>query len=63
MGIFGLKPSPQRTTYKGIIVPVKDGTCPQSMILATAGPLCHSVEDIITFCKALWTPRQFELDN
>lgn len=50
-GIFGLKPTPGRITYKGVASPAIRGADGQTIIRSTAGPLARCVDDLILVMK------------
>ncbi len=61
-GIFGFKPTANRVSYKGCILPLPDGTAPQTKITASAGPLAASVSGLKLATEALLTDAMFEKD-
>lgn len=61
-GLVGFKPTAYRTSYHGMIVPTKDGICPQTKILPSAGPMAHSVDDCITMMKTFFRLEASVLD-
>ena len=56
-GIVGLKPTPQRLTFKGCMRPRKDDRHGSSLVIPpTIGPMARSVEDCALFMKAVCSP-------
>ena len=53
-GVIGFKPTSQRGSYAGMVVPTKSYLMPQSPIMSTAGPICQTVEDVKVYLSAMW---------
>lgn len=58
-GIIGFKPTPQRVSQKGIVMPVPKKDLPLIAIETAWGPLCHSVDDAKAFMKTVLCDEVF----
>lgn len=52
-GIVGFKPTPQRITKRGLVIPRKDDLSGQIVIESTCGPMARSVRDCVEVMAAL----------
>jgi len=57
-GIVGFKPTSSRSCFLGH-VGLKNVNSP---IMAAAGPLCKTVDDVVNYCEMFFSDRMFELD-
>lgn len=61
-GIYGFKPTANRVSYKGCILPLPDGSAPQTKITASAGPMSNSVQGLKLATEAILTEAMFSKD-
>mmetsp|Transcript_41988 Transcript_41988/g.90173 ORF Transcript_41988/g.90173 Transcript_41988/m.90173 type:complete len:649 (-) Transcript_41988:162-2108(-) len=61
-GLYGLKPTAERMSKKGISMPRKLERNGQTTIKSTAGPLGHCVEDLVSVMRAWWRASMWEAD-
>ncbi|CDW81226.1 amidase family protein [Stylonychia lemnae] len=61
-GVYGFKPTANRVSYKGCIIPLEDGTGPQGPILPVAGPLGYTSNDLLIATKSLMNQTMFDRD-
>jgi len=61
-GIYGFKPTANRVSYKGCVLPLPDGSAPQTRITAVPGPLATSVMDLKLVTEALMNESIFAKD-
>ncbi|GAB5357558.1 hypothetical protein AAMO2058_000384500 [Amorphochlora amoebiformis] len=61
-GICGLKPTPGRTSYKGIAVPRLNGISGQKIIPPVSGPMARCVDDLNLAMEVLVSEKAFKAD-
>ena len=61
-GVFGFKPTSQRCSSTGMILPVPGLSNPQNSIDPTFGPITSSVESIKQFMQTVWQEKHFDKD-
>jgi len=53
-GVYGFKPTPARSSYSGVILPVEDGVCPQTQLMPATGPIAPSANSLKSALETLF---------
>jgi Asp-tRNA(Asn)/Glu-tRNA(Gln) amidotransferase A subunit family amidase len=61
-GVYSFKPTPARLTLHGLANPASDQSYGQDLIRPVAGPLAHSVDDLLLMLRAWMVDRMWEED-
>ena len=61
-GVYAFKPTPARITLDGLGIPTLGSVSGQMAVRPVAGPMAHSVDDMLLMLRAWLVPRMWESD-